>query len=81
MIRDKNKIYGEPNDPNTVLASGTLKENSLVVGAGNKGVKSLENTGKALVWVKDGKVQLLPIHLANSVLGTDENGNLVWRLI
>ena len=78
MIRDKNKIYGEPNDPNTVIASGTLIENNLLVGAGHKGVKTLVSTGKVLIWVKDGVVQQLPINVANKVLGTDENGNLVW---
>lgn len=78
MIRDKDKIYGEPNDPNTVLAGGTLDLNNLIVGAGNKGVKKLESTGKVLIWVKDGIVQQLPVVSANKVLGTDENGNLVW---
>lgn len=78
MIRDKNKIYGEPNDPNTVVATGTLTANSLVVGAGNKGVKSLLSSGKTIIWVRDGIVQQLPVNVANKVLGTDENGNLVW---
>lgn len=78
MIRDKNKIYGEPNDPNTVMATGTLTANSLIVGAGNKGVKSLLSSDKTIIWIKDGIVQQLPINVANKILGTDENGDLVW---
>lgn len=78
MIRDKNKIYGEPNDPNTVIATGTLTANSLIVGAGNKGVKSLLSSDKTIIWIKDGIVQQLPINVANKILGTDENGDLVW---
>lgn len=79
MIRDNNNIYGEANNPNTVLAAGTLSENTLIVGAGNKGVKNLLSTNsKNILWIKNGIVQTLPITLANKVLGTDENGNLVW---
>lgn len=81
MIRDKNKIYGEANNPNTVLADGTLLEDNLVVGAGNKGIKTLLSEGKAIIWVKDGIVKQLPFTAANKVLGTDENGNLVWMSI
>lgn len=79
MIRDKNKIYGEANNPNTVLASGTLTENQLIVGAGNKGIKTLLSTGKNIVWIQNGIVQLLPFIAANKVLGTDADGNLVWK--
>lgn len=79
MIRDKNKIYGEVNNPNTVLASGTLTENQLIVGAGNKGIKTLLSTGKNIVWIQNGIVQLLPFIAANKVLGTDADGNLVWK--
>ena len=79
MIRDKNKIYGEANNPNTVLASGTLTENQLIVGAGNKGIKTLLSTGKNIIWIQNGIVQLLPFTAANKVLGTDADGNLVWK--
>lgn len=79
MIRDKNKIYGEANNPNTVLASGTLTENQLIVGAGNKGIKTLLSTGKNIVWIQNGIVQLLPFTATNKVLGTDADGNLVWK--
>ena len=66
------------NNPNTVLASGTLTENQLIVGAGNKGIKTLLSTGKNIIWIQNGIVQLLPFIAANKVLGTDESGNLVW---
>lgn len=79
MIRDKNKIYGEANDPNTVLASGTLTDGYLLVGAGNKGVKTLLSSGKVIIWVKNGEIQQLPFTAANKVLGTDADGNLVWK--
>lgn len=78
MIRDKDKIYGEANDPNTVIASGTLVADNLIVGAGNKGVKTLLSTGKNIVWIRNGIVQQLPFTAANKVLGTDADGNLVW---
>lgn len=78
MIRTKHKIYGEKNDPNTVIAGGTLTDSALIVGAGNKGIKTLLSTGRNLIYVKDGIVKQLPFTAANKVLGTDENGNLVW---
>lgn len=52
MIKFQNKIYGEPNDPNTVLASQPL-EHQLVVGAGNKGIKSIELPPKALLIIDE----------------------------
>lgn len=79
MIRDKNKIYGEANNPNTVLASGTLTDGYLLVGAGNKGVKTLWSSGKVIIWVRNGEIQQLPFTAANKVLGTDADGNLVWK--
>lgn len=41
MIKLGEKIYGERNDPDTVLASEELT-NKWLVGAGNKGIKSLK---------------------------------------
>lgn len=79
MIRDENNIYGERNDPNTVLASGTLTQDSLIVGDGNKGVKSYTSTGKQLIYLRNGTITELPFAVANKVLGTDESGNLVWK--
>lgn len=79
MIRDANKIYGEANNPNTVLASGTLGDGALLLGAGNKGVKTLLSTGKNIFYIRNGVLMELPFAQANKVLGTDENGNLIWK--
>lgn len=81
MIRDKHKIYGEPNDPNTVIATGILETDKLVVGAGNKGVKTIDNNGiKSVVTIDStNKVKFLPINSPNKVIGTDNLGNLVLK--
>lgn len=84
MIRDNNKIFGEKNDPNTVLATGTLEENQIIVGSGNKGIKTLEYNGDeaALLYLNaDGKASVLPITMDgfNKAIGTDASGNLVFK--
>lgn len=80
MIRDKDKIYGEPNDPNTVLASGSLPDGKLIVGAGNKGIKTYTFTNnKSIIYIVNNQITELPISIPNKVLGTDEDGNLVWK--
>ena len=79
MIRDASTIYGEVNDPNTVLASGILSQDSLIVGAGNKSVKTYNSVGKQLLYLRNGEIQELSFAVANKVLGTDESGNLVWK--
>ena len=80
MIRDKNKIYGEVNDPNTVVATGTLQGNKLLLGSGNKGVKTYNpNTNaKCLPYLNvDGTIANMPLNVgAYKVLGTDASGNL-----
>lgn len=80
MIRDKNKIYGEVNDPNTVVATGTLQGNKLLLGSGNKGVKTYNpNTNaKCLPYLNvDGTIANMLLNVgAYKVLGTDASGNL-----
>lgn len=82
MIRDINTIYGEANDPNAITATGELIVNTLIVGSGNKGIKSykIENfSGNALIYIDENyEVQYLPITFANKILGTDENAQLTW---
>ena len=74
MIRDKNKIYGEANDPNTVLADGALTNNHIMLGANNKGAKVL-NTASAFISTDiNGNVHTTTA-TANKLLGTDANGN------
>lgn len=80
MIRDKDKIYGEVNDPNTVVATGTLQGNKLLLGSGNKGVKtySPNTNAKCLPYLNvDGTIANMPLNVgAYKVLGTDARGNL-----
>ena len=74
MIRDKNRIYGEANDPNTVLADGALTNNHIMLGADNKGAKVL-NTASAFISTDvNGNVHTTAA-TANKLLGTDTNGN------
>lgn len=74
MIRDKNRIYGEANDPNTVLADGALTNNHIMLGANNKGAKVL-NTASAFISTDiNGNVHTTAA-TANKLLGTDANGN------
>ncbi len=84
MIRDKDKIYGEVNDPNTVIATGTLQGNKLLLGSGNKGVKTYNpsTTAKCLPYLNaDGTITNLPLNVgAYKVIGTDANGKLTTLL-
>lgn len=76
MIRDDKRIYAEVNDPNTVLASGTLETGVPVVGNGNKAVKSF--TGKSSILFLDdvGQLSVLPTNVKDKYVGTDNNGQL-----
>lgn len=79
MIRDRNKVYGEPNDPNTILASSTLTPNRIIVGDGNKGVK-VYSPGSNCILITDGNgvVSSLSFNrLVNKAIATDGSGNIV----
>lgn len=77
MIRTKDKILGEPNDPNTVLASGFLTDGSLLVGAGNKGIKSyIAKDESILISGLGGEVSEFNYRIPNKLIGTDESGSL-----
>lgn len=69
MIRDKNKVYGEVNDPNNVIATGTLMEGAPVIGAGNKGIKTLNITSGPVLLYQDanGNLKQLPL-VANKLV-------------
>ena len=82
MVRDKNNIYAEPNDEDTVLVdenSLAIVENGLITGKGNKSIqqKADEATYGFILFLVNGVVQELPI-IPNKLLGTDANGNLAW---
>jgi len=80
MIRDGNKIYGEANDPNTVLSTNELTNNKLVVGAGYKGVKSYEPGSKRILHLdSNGLVSSISYGTPNKCIGTDASGNLVLK--
>lgn len=80
MIRDNNKIFGEKNDPNTVVATETLKSGYPIVGAGNKGVKTIDlGTKKILYTGADSQLKGFNYNTANKVIGTDSSGNLVLK--
>lgn len=80
MIRDKDQIYGEPNDPNTVLSETELPVDTFVVGAGNRGVKQFVPGAKRIIVTDSyGNASSISYDIANKALGTDENGNIVMR--
>lgn len=85
MIRDKDKIYGEANDPDTVVvydpeSSYTLHPGRLLVGAGNKGIKVF-NPGPYKLIYTDGSSypQSLDYHVPNKLVGTNASGQLVLK--
>ena len=78
MIRTVNKVYGEPNDPNTVLASTDLGVNKLIVGSGNKGIKAFTpGPNQLLITDGIGNVTALPLNAGNKAIGTNEFGDIV----
>jgi hypothetical protein len=77
MIRDSRGILGEVNDPNTVLASGTLTSDHYVVGAGNKGVKIFSpGANRLIVTNTAGVASGFAFGTANKVIGTNASGQL-----
>lgn len=81
MVRDKNNIFAEPNDEDTVLMdenSYEFVDNGLIVGANNKSLtrKSIKDYG-SILYLLDGKVQELKIQ-PNKKLGIDASENLAW---
>jgi hypothetical protein len=78
MIRTATKIYGEPNDPNTVIASTDLGVTNLIVGAGNKGIKAI-TPGPNQLFITDGtgNITTLALGVANKAIGTNEVGDIV----
>lgn len=81
MIRTKNKILAEANDPDTVLLSGQIFNNRLVVGAGNKSVKCKYSAlagNKLIVSTKTGSIKFISLAKGvDVVIGTDSEGEIV----
>lgn len=77
MIRGKDKVYGERNDPETVIAVTPLEDGYPVVGAGNHGVKTVNLGPKRLLYGDTlGKLTGLPFNTPNKVIGTNAQGEL-----
>lgn len=83
MVRTKSKIYGEPVNPDTVLAETVIPVDQFILGDGNKMIKGFDPGPNAIVVVKfdsnaDGTISILRFHgLQNMVIGTDDNGDVV----
>lgn len=82
MVRDKDNIYAEANDEDTVLVdenSLAIVNDGLVTGKGNKFIqqKADDTDYGFILFLVNGVIQELPI-IPNKLLGTDANGNLAW---
>ena len=66
------------NNPNTVLATGSLEDATFIVGTGNKGVKSF-NPGARQLFITDaeGKAAGFSYGTPNKTVATDAQGNLI----
>lgn len=73
-------MFGEKNDPNTVVATGILETGKPVVGAGNKGIKTIDLGTKRILYTgSDSQLKGFNYGTANKVIGTDSSGNLVLK--
>lgn len=80
IIRDSKKIYAETNDPNAVIATGILTDGQLIVGAGNKGIKTISLPSKSILYTDaNGILKTLSYNSPNKYIGTDEDGSLVLK--
>lgn len=80
MIRDKNKIYGELNDPDTLLCEEDLDQAQLLISVGNHYVKPYRpENNSIIIYDSNGKPGCLPYTIPNKCVGTDAYGNLVMR--
>lgn len=72
-------VYGEQNDPATVIADNHIADTYLV-GVGNKGIKYLPKIPNSILIVNgDGEVE--PLSLSgriNQVIITDSEGNITF---
>lgn len=84
MVIYNGQILAEPNDPDTILADGTLPNGQPVVGDGfGKKVTTVALEASRIVGhnavVLDQSLSFAG--QKNKYLVTDENGNLAWREI
>ena len=67
--------YGEKNDPNTVVSTGALPANRLMVGDGVKGVVPVTAQGLPIAY-PNGEVGIVAISGNNKTFGSDASGNI-----
>lgn len=77
MIRDKTKIYGEPNLPYVVTVEPDLIANKYVVTAGSRKLKPYNPGGKRIMTTDiNGNVSSFNHNQPNKLVGVDQNGQL-----
>lgn len=77
MIRDKTKIYGEPNSPYAVSVEPDLIANKYVVTAGSRKLKPYNPGGKRIMTTDiNGNVSSFNHNQPNKLVGVDQNGQL-----
>lgn len=83
MIRSKNKIHGEVNDPDTALATVDIYIPKYLVGSGNKGLRNVDHatpgvTNQILIVNADGTIGLLSFdEQHDKLIATNEVGDIV----
>lgn len=79
MIRDKLKIYAEPNNPNSVRTTEILTANKLLKASNTREIVKLNTTKQGIFYTDaSGNAQFLEAE-PNKILVTDSEGNLKWR--
>lgn len=82
MVIYNGQILAEPNDPDTILADGTLPDGQPIIGDGyGKKLTTVALEASRLIGhnVTQFDQSLSFAGQANKYLMTDANGNLVWR--
>lgn len=80
MVRDKNIIYAEKNDEDTVLSEQNIVIDELVVGNSDKNLKSYKNNGIVVI-DNNGIISTSITTEPNKIMCLDINKNIVWRSI
>lgn len=79
MVRDKNKIYAEKNDEDTVLSEQLLDADALVVGKTDKSIQVVQDLQvNRIITVGDVVQQVGSYDMINKVLKIDENMNFIF---
>jgi len=79
MIRTKEKILGEINNPDTVTLPVTVTVNKFLTGNGNKTITNF-TPGPNKLLITDGNGNLTTLDFSgqtNKIIGTDASGNIV----